>query len=106
MGAPFRPGNRDDVVSVCEYPSVRQLCCGATLVSGDRFNTPDQFEVARKVIVLEPRRYSSVVVLGKVLVALDLACKKSATQRTVSDKRNAQFPHRSQNFVLRLPTPE
>lgn len=54
-GDPLGPGNRGDVVALCEQPGERDLCRGGIGLGGDRLYLGDDAQVALEVLSGEAR---------------------------------------------------
>src|SRR5687767_13852820 len=79
------PGSRDrhDVVPLCEHPGERELCGRAVMLLRDLLDLRDQLEILFEILSLKPRILSPEVIFSQIFNALDLAGKKSPTERAV-----------------------
>ena len=73
----FRPRNRKDVLSLRHHPSQSKLPRRTTFLSRDRLHARDQIQILLKILSLEPRRVSPVILRLEILEPLEPPRQKS-----------------------------
>src|SRR5581483_5697910 len=89
-----------------QHPGERQLRRRAVLFPGDGFDAAHEIEVALKIFSLKARVGAAPVVRRQVLLASDGAGEKTAAERAVGDKADAERAHGGQDIFFRLAAPE
>ena len=102
----YDPENRNDVGTLSVHPGERKLCRRAALRLREFSKFSNQIQVLLKILSLKPRGSAPVIIWREIFESLELASKKSASQRTIGNEADAQFAAGSKNFVLRIASPQ
>tara|TARA_R110002072_G_scaffold22383_1_gene78011 strand:- start:417 stop:1013 length:597 start_codon:yes stop_codon:yes gene_type:complete len=87
------PGNRHDVLALCQKPRECQLGGSAALLTGHCLHLKHKIEVLLEVFPLEARPGAAVVILVQVLDTANLSGKETSPQRAVRNKTDAEFTY-------------
>src|SRR6266550_3032836 len=104
--APFRAGNRDDVVALRENPGKGQLRRRALFLVRDFFDAFHEIQIALKIFALKSRCRAPVIVLWQILWLLNLSSEKPAAERTVRHEADAKLAADAKNFGFGVARPE
>src|SRR5205823_3911112 len=98
--------DRHDVLALREDPRQGELSGRAAFAGGEVLEPIGDREVFGKILALKARRSPAIVVFREVFEPLNLSSEKAPTQRTVSDKSDAEFATRRQHVVFWIARPQ
>ena len=99
-------GDRHDRGRPRQYPGDRELRWGAVLGCGVLLQLLDQPEVAAQIVALKPRHVAPRIARPHRLDIGDIAGQKSAAERAVGNKADAEFLAEGQDLGLDLAGPQ
>src|SRR5690606_9926120 len=103
---PFRPENRNNILSAREHPRQRQLCGRTTFCSGQFMNMVDERQIASEVLSLKARRAAAIIAFFKIFKAPNAPGEKTTPQWAVSNETDSEITAGLQDTVFRVSRPE
>src|SRR6478735_3076927 len=97
--APLGSWDRHDVVAFRQHPGERELCGLAVLFLRHGLDARHELQVLRKVVALETRA-GTAVVIGREIVLGDLSGEKPTAERAIGHEADTKLSARRNDFVL------
>src|SRR2546423_892987 len=103
---PFRARNGNDAFALGENPGQRKLRRCATLLCCELLNVFGETLVALKILALKTGVSFAEIGFFEILRAAEGAGQESATERTVGDEADAEFPANCKDRLFRIACPK